>query len=210
MKKWLILVLLICPIMLKAECNYDKHTEYTTFAQRIQYETEYSMGDSKFTVTFYNVIKGLKLKMGKTTYEPDENDTVILSGMEEGKLMDIYVYGNDGCNSQVHNISFTLPYYNPYFGTEICRGYENLTLCASKFTETKATKKMIEKTKESYDNVIIQDKNPNETVEEEEKFISKAWNFFTKYVLKVILAIASAGIAIVYYDNKLSKVEHGI
>ena len=131
MKKWLIVILLICPVLLKAQCNYNKHTEYTNYADLITYETEYSKSESKFTVTFYNVIKGLSFKIGKLTYEPNEKDTIVLDNIEEGKVLDIYIYGNDGCNSQVKNLNVTLPYYNPFYGTEICKGYEMLTLCSS-------------------------------------------------------------------------------
>ncbi len=211
MKKWLIAILLICPIFIKAECNYNKHTEFSNFANYITYETEYSKSDAKFTITFYNVIKGLSFKIGKNTFEPTENDTIVLTDIEEGRILDIYVYGTDGCSSQVGNLNVTLPYYNPYYGTEICKGYENLTLCASNFTATKATKQMIEKTKESYDNVIIQESN--ETTEEPsaiKEIGSKVWDFFVKYVSKVLLIIGSGVLSVIYYDNKLSKVEHGI
>jgi len=212
MKKWLIVVLLvICPVFLRAEkCEYNKHTEYIEFANRITYEYEYSMGERNFTLKFYNVISGLYFKINKLTYEPDENDVVTISGISEGKTLDIYVYGKDGCNSQVSNINIVLPYYNPYYGTAICQGYEQLTLCSSNFTPTKATKQMIEKTKETYDNVIIQDKDQNETVEDKPSFINKAWDFFVKYVLKVLLVLLSTGLSVLYYNNKLMKVEHGI
>jgi hypothetical protein len=212
MKKWLIVVLLvICPVFLRAEkCEYNKHTEYAEFASHITYEYEYSMGEGKFTLKFYNVISGLYFKINKLTYEPDENDVVTISGISEGKALDIYVYGKDGCNAQVHNLNIVLPYYNPYYGTEVCKGYEQLTLCSSSFTPTKATKQMIEKTKETYDNVIIQDKDENETAEDKPSIVNKVWNFFVKYVLKVLLVLLSTGLSVLYYNNKLMKVEHGI
>ena len=204
MKKWLVVILLLCPILLKASCNYDKHTEYTNFAKLITYETEYSQSDAKFTVIFYNVIKGLKFKVDKMTFSPNENDTITITDLEEGKVLDIYIYGDDGCNSQVGNITVTLPYYNPYYGTEICKGYEQLTLCASNFTTMKATKKMIEKTKESYDNVLIQDLTVNETKESTSDIVNKAWNFFVKYISKILLVIVSSVLSYIYYENKLS------
>ena len=212
MKKWLIVILLICPVFLKAECSYNKHTEYTNYANLITYESEYSKSDSTFKVTFYNVIKGLTFKIGKLTYTPGENDTIVITDVEEGKTLDIYVYGDDGCKSQVRNINVTTEYYNPYYGTVICKGYENLTLCSSNFTATKATKEMIEKTKETYDYIINQDKNetPEEPVSGIKKVGTKIWDFFVKYVSKALLVIASSIFSIAYYNNKLRKVEHGI
>ncbi len=212
MKKWLIVLLLVlCPIFLRAEeCNYNRHTEFAEYASKITYENEYSMSESKFTVKFYNVISGLYFKIGKLEYHPDENDMITISGIAEGKKLEIYIYGKDNCKAQVHNLNISLPYYNPFYGTEVCKGYEQLTLCSSSFTPTKATKQMIEKTKETYDNIIIQDKDPNETVEEVDPFIGKVWDFFVKYVSKVLLVLLSSGLSILYYNNKLMRVEHGI
>lgn len=212
MKKWLIVILLVMfPMVLKAECNYKKHTEYAEYASRITYEKEYSMGESKFKIQFYNVISGLYFKIDKEIYSPDENDIITLNGVAEGKKLEIYVYGKDGCAAQVSNITVSLPYYNPYYGTDICKGYEQLTLCSSNFTPTKATKQMIEKTKQTYDNIIIQDKDPEEEQKKNKKSISKiVWDIFVKYVSKVLLALLSTGLSVLYYNNKLMKVEHGV
>lgn len=206
----LILMLLVCPMFIKAECNYNKHTEYIKFADLVTYETEYSLGESKFTVKFYNVIKDLSLKIGKTTYTPDENDMVIINDVAEGKILDVYIYGKDGCESQVGNITVSIPYYNPYYGTEICKGYEELSLCASQFTVTRATKDMIEKTKTNYDTIIVQRTEPVQDKPVIVNVMNKVKDIFINYVLKVLLAIASAGITIAYYNNKLIKVEHGV
>ena len=213
MKRYLSVVLallLIFPIFIKAECNYNKHTEYMEYANYITYETEYSLGENKFTVKFYNVIKGLTLRIGKVSYTPDDNDVVTIDEIAEGKILDVYIYGNDGCSSQAGNITVTLPYYNPYYGTEICKGYEQLNLCASKFTVTKATKDMIEKTKANYDNIIIQRAEVNETEPVIVNVLNKVKDIFVNYVLKVLLAIGSAALTIAYYNNKLIKVEHGV
>jgi hypothetical protein len=40
--------------------------------------------------------------------------------------------------------------------------------------------------------------------------VNKVWNFFVKYVLKVLLVLLSTGLSVLYYNNKLMKVEHGI
>ncbi len=213
MKRYLSVILallLIFPIFIKADCNYNKHTEYMKYANYITYETEYSLGENKFTVKFYNVIKGLSFKIGKTTLTPDEDDTITITDVAEGKILDIYIYGADGCSSQAGNITVTLPYYNPYYGAEICKGYEQLNLCASRFTTSKATKEMIEKTKANYDNIIIQRAEVNETEPVIVNVVNKIKDIFINYVLKVLLALGSAALTIVYYNNKLLKVEHGI
>jgi hypothetical protein len=209
--KLLVVFLLVCPIFIRAaECDYNRHTEYMKYANYITYETEYSLGDNKFTVKFYNVIKGFTLKIGTVRYTPDENDMVTISEINEGKVLDVYIYGNDGCSSQAGNLSITLPYYNPYYKTQICKGYEQLNLCASQFTTTKATKEIIEKTKANYDNIIIQRTDPEEEKPAIISFINKAKDIFVNYILKVLLALGSAALTIVYYNNKLIKVEHGV
>ncbi len=210
MKKWLMVILLVLPIFIKAECNYNKHVEYMEFASHITYETEYSMSNAKFTVTFYNVMDGLYIKIGKNEFRPDANNLVVLHDYAEGSVLDVYIYANDGCNTQVGNITVSLPYYNPYYGTEICRGYEELTLCASNFSTTKPTKSLIEKTKENYDTVIIQDKNGTEEDANKPSFMKKTWDFFVKYISKAILIILSSVLTIIYYNNQISKIEHGI
>ena len=93
--KLLVVFLLVCPIFIRAaECDYNRHTEYMKYANYITYETEYSLGDNKFTVKFYNVIKGFTLKIGAVRYTPDENDMVTISEINEGKVLDVYIYGN--------------------------------------------------------------------------------------------------------------------
>jgi hypothetical protein len=85
-----------------------------------------------------------------------------------------------------------------------------LNLCASQFTTTKATKEIIEKTKANYDNIIIQRTDPEEEKPAIISFINKAKDIFVNYILKVLLALGSAALTIVYYNNKLIKVEHGV
>ena len=212
MKKYLLLILLMLPVFVFAECSYTKHEEFGSFASRITYETDYNMSDNTFTLTFYNVIDGLYFKIGETgLYKPDSNDTIVLSGLSEGSSMNVYDYANDDCMTQVRTIGISLPYYNPYYGSLLCSGYENLVLCSSRFTNMKATEELIKKMKENYDANLIQDAEAKEEEKEKEFNLgSFLWDIFVKYISKALLVIVSSGVTILYFNNKMIKVEHGV
>ena len=212
MKKGLLVALLLMlPIFIFAdECDYKKHEEYFKFASYITYEKEYNSADRTFTVTIYNVIDGLYIKNGNVTYNRNEDDTVVINGMKQGTSVILYIYGKDGCTSQAGTIAIDFPYYNPYYGTQICNGYENLTLCASRFTTTLATEDMIKKMKDSYNQVIIQDADQVQKEEEEgTTFFNYMWDIFVKYISKVLLVVFSSGITIMFFNNKMIRIEHG-
>lgn len=210
MKKVILTILLILPIFVNASCDYTKHDEYMSYASYVTYETNYNKETYSFDVTFYNVIDGLTLRINNKKYTPTEGDIVTLKNIKQGSDVEVYIFGNDGCNSHVGYKSFKLPYYNPYYGTKICKGYEELVLCATKFTIEEPTEEMIIKMKENYDNIIIQEKEEKDPEKEKVNYFKLILEILIKYVLPVLLVVASTTVTISHYRNKMSKIEHGI
>lgn len=213
MKKGLLFILLLMvPMFVFAaeDCNYNKHQEYIKYAGYITYETDYNMGSKTFSITFYNVIDGLSLRIGEKTYTATENDTVVVTGLSEGTNLNVYIFGKDNCKSQAGNIVISLPYYNPYYGSVLCSGYEEIILCSSRFTSMKASEDLITKMKENYDKTYNQDKKEEEEEKEEFNLTSFLWEIFVKYISKGLLIIVSSGLTLLYFNNKMIKIEHGI
>ena len=111
MKKLLLIVLLFIPFFINAACDRDLHKSYITYANDISYDTEYSLGKERFTVTLYNVIDEMNVVYNNKHYESVNNE-IIIDNVKQGTRMEIRLYAEDGCNECVRTIVINQPYYN--------------------------------------------------------------------------------------------------
>ena len=214
MKKIILVILLFMPVLfVKADCDMNKYETYKSYADHITYDNEYSMSSGTFNITLYNVISGLTVKYDGKTYKTNANDSLTITNVEEGKNVNIYVY-SEGCDIQARIITIMEPYYNSFYGSDICKDYVNaLNVCSAKFTSAKTTQATVEQAIMNYKNEIIQEVKQVEEPEEEVVKVNPFKDiieFAKKHWLKAVIGILSYAIAYTIFENKFRKIKHGI
>ena len=211
MKK-ILLVLLFIPMFVFAKtCDTAKHQEYINYASKITYDNSYSKSSNRFTVTLYNVVEGLRVKYGNRYYERNEDDTVTIGFVPEGTSMVIDIYDSDENCDIAGVIYINQLYFNEFYGSNDCVGYENkIRSCTAQFTTIKVTKESLEMTKSNYDNNIVQEKDDKNKEKEEMTTLDKITTFMLNWGIKILLFVITCIISITYYNSKFRKIKHGI
>lgn len=205
MKK-LIVLLLLCPMFINAACDRDLQSTYISYAKDISYETEFSKSQNRFTVKLYNVIEDMTVKFGGKTYASKDSE-VVISNIKEGTRMEIYIYGKDGCTEPARTIYIDQPYFNEYFGSSICHGYEDkITYCTHKFTDIDVTEKLVKTAIENYEHNMVQVVEP--IVEEPLTTLQKISLFAKTWGVRIILVLVTSFLTNWYFNDKYIKVKH--
>ncbi len=212
MKKLVLTILLIMPFFVNAEdtCDKEKHKEYVNLSSSITYDNNFSLSANAFTITLYNVFDGMYAKYNDKKYTPSSDNIITIKDIKGGEKVFIDIFANDNCTA-VKRIIVNEPYYNKYYGSKECNGYENkLVMCSSQFTSVEVTKSRLEKAIYNYNHNISQQTTKEEEPKNEVTFISKLTQFLTKWGIRIILAIISTILSISLFSDKYRKVKHGI
>lgn len=209
-KKVFLIILLFIPFMISAkECDYDRHEEYEKLAGNITYENDYVKSENRFSIVIYNMFEDMYANYNGKKYKPNAENTVTVPNITPGSNVMIYIYADDGC-AEIKVINEMEPYFNPYYGTSVCSGYEDkIAVCQFQFTSSKVTESLIEEAKKNYDHIIVQ--NPEK--EEDEKkdgFVYRILEFIRNWGIKILLVALTTFGAITLYSSKLRKIKHGI
>ena len=211
MKKVVLFILLmVLPIMiLEAKCDATKHQEYAEYASKVTYDNSYSKSTSRFTVTLYNVVEGLRVKYNNIYYTRNSDDTVTIPLVQEGTNMKIEIYDEDE-DCQVARIFYIRQlYYNDFYGKNECSGYEGkINSCTAQFTTTKVTKESLAMSKKNYNVEFIDD--DNKKVVKEKSTMDIIIDFMLNWGIKILLLVITCVGSFAYYNDKFRKIKHGI
>ncbi len=211
MKKIIICIFLILPISIDALCSNEIRDKGKELAEKITTEISYNESRNTYTFTLYNVDNDMKIYYSNHTYKPN-NAIVSLSNISEGTNVTVDIYYTDSCDEQVHIIKKTMPYYNRYFESLICDGYEDkLYACSTKFTSYYITEEIVKLAINNYDTqqipidveVPIEEK-PQPTIIDKAKDVINEWGY------KVALAVCSSLITIIIGNSMYRKEVHGV
>lgn len=214
MKKIVMLIVMIFSfnMILNAECDYTEKVNLITLSSYVDYNYEY-MSDNTFKLTFYNVTPEMKLIYNNIEYAPT-NESVELNSLEEGKSMKVSIKGSDTSECAMLDlrvINLTIPYVNPFYGSNRCIGHENLNVCSNKFLQYKITEseflRLIDKSENDNKPGDVTDDKP---VVKELTFFEKVVNFVKKAWIPVVLVIVTSGITFGIFSTIYRKVKHGI
>ena len=214
MKKILMLIVMIFgfDMILDAECDYTEKVNLITLSSYVDYNYEY-MSDNTFKLTFYNVTPEMKLIYNNIEYAP-ANESVELSSLEEGKSMKVSIKGSDNSECAMLDlrvINLTIPYVNPFYGSNRCIGHESLNVCSNKFLQYKITEseflRLIDKSESDNKPDDVTDDKP---VVKELTFFEKVVNFVKKAWIPVVLVIVTSGITFGIFSTIYRKVKHGL
>ncbi len=213
MKRIFLTILLLIPFVINAnECDYKREVELNDLAGNIKYETIYDYDNNEFDINFYNVVDGLYLSFNNGTYFGDDDNRLTINDQNEGTYLTVIVRsGETSCFSSIMDIYVILPYYNKYFGSEICKGYEEkINVCSSEFLSYKVSKTDVNKSIESYKESLIEVSTTKKEEENNVTFTDKAISFFKNFGIKIVLVIVSSLITIAIFNIKFRKIKHGI
>ena len=214
MKKIVMLIVMIFSfnMILNAECDYTEKVNLITLSSYVDYNYEY-MSDNTFKLTFYNVTPEMKLIYNNIEYAPT-NESVELYSLEEGKSMKVSIKGSDTSECAMLDlrvINLTIPYVNPFYGSNRCIGHESLNVCSNKFLQYKITEseflRLIDKSENDNKKDDVIDDEP---VIVEKTFFEKALDFIKKAWIPVLLVILTSGITFGIFSTIYRKVKHGI
>ena len=209
MKKVILILLILCPLLVNAECNKEKHQEYVNVSNKITYDNSYSLSASSFTVTVYNIIDGMYVVYNGKKYFPNTENEVTVPKIPEGSNIKLDVYANDGCE-QIKRITISEPYYNPFYNSVKCIKYQTeLALCANQFTTSPVTESILDKAIYNLENEI--DQTTDTRVEETPPTLyDRVREFMLNWGIKILLLVVTTVLSLAFFSDKFRKVKHGI
>ena len=210
MKKWVLVLLLICPLIVNAECNKEKHKDYVKLANNITYDNNYSKSQGTYTIVVYNIFNGMRIEYNGDVYKPNAENEVTIANVQGGTKVQLEIYGNDGCE-QISRIIIDEPYFNKYYGSTKCKPYiDKLVICSSQFTSTEVTESILDKAIYNYNHDISQKTDKDKDDQTELTFFAKIREFLLEWGVKIILFIVTTGLSVGFYNTKFRKMKHGI
>lgn len=207
----LIIILMLFPVITKATCNNTLREEGKTLSANITSEIKYSSSKNTFTLHLYNVDDNMSVVYLKKTYKPT-NGEISISNISEGKSVTLDIYYIDGCDGQIDIIKKTMPYYNRYYGSLMCDGYEDkLYTCSTQFTSYYVSEEIVKLSIRNYETKRIPIEHDTELPKEEKPTVlEKAKEIVNKWGVRIALLIGSSLITIIIGNNKYRKEVHGV
>ena len=209
MKKVLLILIILFPIVVHGTCNTEKNNEYIkTLAPQITYDNVYDRNSRRFSFIIYNVPRGFFVTTDSGKFYPDSENKVVFNGLNQGSNISVSVYASSECEA-IKYIGFTEGYFNPYYNSYDCLGYEDkISYCSQEFTSTPVTKEIIELAKYYSETSFVQEEEKEEV--KELSFLDLLKIYISKWWVKVLLAVLTTIISISLYSTKLRKIKHGI
>lgn len=102
-------------------------------------------------VTYTSYFYGLSDNIDLTDENGNKYNRISLNNLKQGSTLTINLYASTNSYCYDYKIAtriIKIPYYNPYYGTDLCKGYENFYLCSENervlYDETEFVKRIKE------------------------------------------------------------------
>ncbi len=203
-----LLVVLFVPTLVSAACDYDKHKQYTDLVPNITYDNNYSKSSNTFNIVIYSMFSDMFVTYNGKKITPNENNEVAINNIKPGSNVLIRIYASDGCD-EIKVINLNEDYFNSYYGTEVCEGYETtVKACSSQFTTSPVTRELIEEAKNNLKPIPQTTKKPE--APENDSIFAKIKTFIETWGIKIVLVVVTTFIVSSIYNDKFRKIKHGI
>ena len=201
-----LVVLFAIPFGAKADCNYNDKVRLQKLAGNVSFGYRYN--ETKYSVVFEITVSNLTneiymIDRSTGRYYYSNNQDFTLENYQSGKTIQFDFYArNASCTDEKLFTNYvTLPTYNPYYSSDICKGIENFEFC-QKWLKHSMTYK------EFYDGVtkfLNKAEVKPEPIEPEEEFNWDAViEFWTNYYIYILLTIIIGGGIILYLHDRKS------
>lgn len=189
-------------------CSYSKKKELNTLSMFVETSYEYK-GNNLFDLKISNLTEELKIESDKGVI-----DNNIISSLEEGTKIKLTILAvNNVCEGEtLRIINVTIPYVNPYYGSNKCIGNENLNVCSNEFLEYKLSEttfnNLIQKANE--DNSKVEEPTTDEIQKENKTFFEKVYEVIKKIYIPVGLVVGSSLLTLLIFRPIYRKIKHGL
>ena len=213
---YLLFLLLIIPIkvgaiheVIDSRCTNSLKAMLRNEGQEVAYRfSKVKNGeDVTYTIYFYNLTENM--------YMTDSSGNIYTTSKIEkltpgsSFVINFYASSKTYCEGyKIYSKIISVPYYNPYFGSDLCKGYENYSLCKENVNITISQEEFEKKLsfyKESLkeeDNVDIVD----DTEENEEKSLYEIiLNYKYYFIFGLCFLVSSVIIVIIVKEVKKRK-----
>ena len=213
MKKILLFVLILifpCYIFAAPTCDYEKKNELSKLANDITYETTYVKSKKTFTITLYNMIKGLALEYDGTMYSGNDKNIITLTGINEGTTAEVVIKVSGlNCDPFLRTLYIKVPYYNKFYGSRKCDEYiDKLSFCKQQFLSYELTEEIIDNAIKNLDEEYYEEPDPKPEVPDTP--IEIILEFVQDYGIKIALISVSSLITIGIFNVIFRKIKHKI
>lgn len=199
-------VLFTIPLSVKADCSYKDKVRLQKMAGNVSFGYRYN--ETKYSVIFEITVSNLTNEIymidrstGRYYYANNEDFT--LNNYQPGETIRFDFYARDAsCTKEKLFTNYvTLPAYNPYYTSDVCKGIEDFELC-QKWLKHNMTYK------EFYDGVTkylnVQEIKQEPVKSKEEFDWEGVIEFWANYYLYILLTIIIVGGVILYLHDKKS------
>lgn len=208
MKKILLFLIMFIPIFVSAECNYEVQKEYAGYARDVSEESIYDPIQKKFDVVLYNVNEKFTVKYNGINYRIVDNK-VEIRGVKEGTDMKIELFAPSGCSGPARYIYIDQPYFNEFYGSTMCYGYEGkVSYCSYKYLQVDPTIELVEGAISNYESGIKVEEKEEVVEEVEITFGEKVVDLVDTKLIKVFMFLFTAYVTYVIYNDLYIKVKH--
>ncbi len=212
MKKILLPLILLVPILVKAEtCNYAKHNEYDALSSQIKYETKLNKETNKYTVTLLNVYKDIYITYDSKTYNANAKHEIELKNISPGTTLDIKVATpSDDCSAFLRTLTIKTNYYNWVYSNPKCNKYRDvLNICKYEYLSYNADERMLDLAIKNLENAYYHEEK-EEKITQEPTFLENMQELIMDFGIPILLLLVTSGITIAIYKLKFRKLKHGI
>lgn len=201
-----LVVLFAIPFHAKAACSYTDKVRLQKLAGNVSFGYRYN--ETKYSVIFEITVSNLTneiymIDRSTGKYHYSNNQDFKLENYQPGETIQFDFYARDAnCTSEKLFTNYvTLPTYNPYYSSDICKGIEDFELC-QKWLKHSMTYK------EFYEGVTKFLNRTEVKLEPEEPEEDFNWDaiieFWANYYIYILLTIIIVGGIILYLHDRKS------
>lgn len=147
----IIICVIIALISTKNENSDGKENKENNNIYEISYAQSYSKQTKTYTFTISNITEDLYVSDGENKYKGNSDKKVIITGIEEGIEKTYIIDKETPTKDSKRKITVKFPYFNPYYNTEKCKGYNGkIAVCSKQFLDYEVSEDLVDTSIKNY------------------------------------------------------------
>jgi len=190
-------------------CNYSQIARLKSFASNVNITYDYYIQNNTayFNVTLTNITPEIYFidsnSNKKYTYSDTQNGQITIYNQIYSKISYKFYSNLPECHGVKLNTKYhTLPSYNIYYNSALCKGIENYNLC-QKWVKNNYSYDEFEELVNKYKNSKSEEKVENEVEITYEKTVFDYFvEFYVKYYYLILIGIIVICFVVIYFNKK--------
>lgn len=147
-----IIICVIIALISKKDSNSDENkNKENNNIYEISYAQSYSKQTKTYTLTISNITQDLYVSDGENKFKGNSDKKVIITGIEEGIEKTYIIDKETPTKDSKRKITVKFPYFNPYYNTEKCKGYDGkITVCSKQFLDYEVSEDLVDTSIKNY------------------------------------------------------------